>query len=268
MTAVTTTRDRVDGGGVSLPAVLHAEWIKLRTLRSTWFSLLATMIVVIGLGTLFSAIEAHHLHRFETLDPAEVSLRGVFLAQLTVTVLGVLVITGEYTTGMIHSSLEAVPRRYPVLAGKAAVFAVVTFAISLASTFVAFVLGQQALASSHQQASLGTPHVLRAIVGAAIYLTLVGLLAVGVGFILRNTGGAIATVVGIVLILPLLTQALPDPYSYDVGKFLPLNTGAQIVTIRHSDPHMFGPWAGLGITAIWAAVALAAGTVTLLRRDA
>ena len=267
MTAV-MERPSVGSGSVTMPSVLHSEWVKLRSLRSTWVSLLATMIVVIGLGTLFSAIEAHHVRHFERLDPVEISLRGVFLAQLTVSVLGVLVITGEYATGMIHSSLEAVPRRYPVLAAKAVVFGAAAFVTSLVSTFVAFLLGQQALARTHQQASLSTPHVMRAIVGAALYLTLIGLLAVGVGFILRNTGGAIATVVGIVLVLPLLTQALPNPYSWDVGKFLPLNAGAQLVQLRHPDPHLFGPWTGLGITAGWAALALAGGLVMLQRRDA
>jgi hypothetical protein len=268
MTAAVARAD-LGAGGVSQLTALHGEWIKLRSMRSTWFSLLATMVVVVGLGTLFSAIRAHHLgHGFGDFDPMEISLRGVFLAQLTVSVLGVLGVTGEYSTGMIHSSLEAVPRRYPVLVAKAAVFAVAAFVTSLVATFVAFLLGQQVLASTHHQASLSTPGAMRAIVGAAIYLTLIGLLAVGVGFIVRNTGGAIATVVGIVLILPLLTQPLPEPYSYDVGKFLPLNTGGQIVNVRHQDAHLFGPWVGLGITAAWAALALGVGVISLLRRDA
>jgi hypothetical protein len=267
MTAV-ATRPTVGAGAVTQLSVLKSEWIKLRSLRSTWFSLLAMVVVVIGLGTLFSAIRAHHMERGFIGNPIEISLRGVFLAQLAIAVLGVLVITGEYATGMIHASVEAVPRRVPVLIGKAAVFAVVAFVTSLVSTFVAFLLGQQAMAFTHQQASLSTPHAWRAIVGAAIYLTLIGLLAVGVGFVVRNTGGAIATVVGIVLVLPLLTEALPDPYSYDIGKFLPLNAGSQIIAPNSGDPHLFGPWAGLAVTAGWAAVALVAGAITLVRRDA
>jgi hypothetical protein len=262
-----STRPSVGTGHVTQLSVLHSEWIKLRSLRSTWFSLAAMVVVVVGLGTLFSAIRAHHLEH-GLGDPIEVSLRGVFLAQLAIAVLGVLVITGEYATGMIHASVEAVPRRVPVLVGKAAVFAVVAFAVSLVSTFAAFLLGQQAMAFTHLQASLSSPHAMRSIVGAAIYLTLIGLLAVGVGFVVRNTGGAIATVVGIVLVLPLLTQALPDPYSYQIGRLLPLNAGAQIIAPSGNDPHLFGPWVGLGVTAVWAVVALVAGAVLLRRRDA
>ena len=125
-------------------------------------------------------------------DPTLVSLRGVFLAQLAVGVLGVLVITGEYSTGMIRSSIAAVSHRLPVLVAKALVFAVTSLVVTVPSAFVAFLLGQQALSSTHLQASLSTPHAVRAIIGAGLYLTLIGLLAAGLGFLIRNTAGAIA----------------------------------------------------------------------------
>ena len=192
----------------------------------------------------------------------------MFLAQLAIGVLGVLMITGEYSTGMIRSSLAAVPHRNPVLIAKALVFAVSAFVVTEAVGFAAFLLGQQALASTHLQASLSTPGAVRAVIGGALYLTLIGLLGVGLGFLIRNTAGAIATLFGMVLVLPLLANALPSPYSTDVAKYLPLNAGTQIMTATHPDPNLLGPWAGIGVTALYALAALIAGAVMLKRRDA
>jgi ABC-2 type transport system permease protein len=277
MSAVATVpaagRADLDVARVSLLGVIRSEWIKLRSLRSTWFSLLATFLIIDGLGTLFSALRAHHLGRGPNVvllnyDTTQISLRGVFLAQLAVGVLGVLVISGEYGTGMIRSSLAAVPRRQPVLLAKALVFAAVVFVVSLVATFVGFLLGQQAQASTHFQATLSTPGALRAIFGAAIYLTLIGLLAVGLGFVVRNTAGAIATLFAIVLVAPLLASALPSPYDSDVTKYLPLTAGNRVISTVNPDANTLGPWAGIGITALYALVALVAGAVVLRRRDA
>jgi ABC-type transport system involved in multi-copper enzyme maturation permease subunit len=276
MTATTETRpvDLAEGRITQL-GVIRSEWIKLRSLRSTWYSLLATVVIVTGLGTLFSALRAHRFNqatgpdgRVFGFDATQVSLRGVFLAQLAIGVLGVLVITGEYSTGMIRSSIAAVPHRQPVLIAKALVFGIMAFVVTGVSAFFAFVFGQQALASTHAQASLSTPHAVRAIFGAALYLTVIGLLAVGLGFLVRNTAGAIAALFGVVLVLPLLTNALPDPYSTDIAKYLPLSAGTQIMVTRNFDPTMLGPWTGLGVTALYAVAAIVGGAVMLKRRDA
>jgi ABC-2 type transport system permease protein len=276
MTATTDTPPVDLGEGrVTQLGVIRSEWIKLRSLRSTWYSLLATVVIITGLGTLFSALRAHRFTqdigpggRVFGFDATQVSLRGVFLAQLAIGVLGVLVITGEYSTGMIRSSIAAVPHRQPVLIAKALVFAVMAFVVTFVAAFFAFIFGQQALASTHAQASLSTPHAVRAIFGAALYLTVIGLLAVGLGFLVRNTAGAIAALFGVVLVLPLLTNALPDPYSTDIAKYLPLNAGTQIMVTRNFDPTMLGPWTGLGVTALYALAAIVGGAVMLKRRDA
>jgi ABC-2 type transport system permease protein len=275
MTTIAAGREDLGQGRVTLINVIRSEWIKLRSLRSTWYSLLATVVIIAGLGTLFSAVRAHRFNqglgpdgRLAGFDPTQVSLRGVFLAQLAIGVLGVLVITGEYSTGMIRSSIAAVPHREPVLIAKALVFAVIAFVVTGAASLVAFLLGQQALASTHLQASLHTPGAGRAIIGAALYLTVIGLMGVGLGFLLRNTAAAIAGLFGIVLVLPLLTNALPDPYSSDIAKYLPLNAGTQIMSVTHPDSTMLGPWTGLGVTALYAVVALVAGALMLNRRDA
>ncbi len=279
MTSLTARRVDLSPGRVTQISVLHSEWIKLRSLRSTLWTLLATVAITVGLGSLFSVARAHRFNELVTtapngvrlaprFDPTVVSLRGVFLAQLAIGVLGVLMIAGEYGTGMIRSSLAAVPQRVPVLAAKAIVFATAAFVVSIVSAFAAFLLGQQALSSTHFQASLGTPHAIRAIFGAAIYLTLIGLMAVGLGFVLRNTAAAIASLFGVVLVAPLLANALPTPYSTDISKYLPLNAGTQILQTKDYDPSQLHPWAGVGVTALYAIVALIAGTIVLLRRDA
>jgi len=143
-----------------------------------------------------------------------------------------------------------------------------TPASSRASTFAGFLLGQQAQASTHAQASLSTPGALRAIVGGAAYLTLIGLLAVGLGFLIRNTAGAIATLFGIVLVAPILAAALPEPYSNDVAKYLPLNAGSQILVTMNFDPTQLRPWPGIAVTALYSVVALVGGALMLKRRDA
>jgi ABC-2 type transport system permease protein len=262
-------RSDLGTGGVTLSRVIRSECIKLRSLRSTWFSLLAAIVIIVGLGALFSSLRAHRFGRFDRLgfDPTLVSLRGVFLAQLAIGVLGVLVISGEYATGMIRSSLAAVPHRQPVLLAKALVFAVTVFVISEVAALAAFLVGQRALASTHLQATLSTPHAERAIFGAGLYLTLVGLLAVGLGFLIRNTAGAIATLFGILLVLPILADALPSPYSTDVSKYLPLNAGTQIMSTTRPDPTMLAPWTGVGIMAVYALVALICGAFVLQHRD-
>lgn len=276
MTATTAApRLTSTGSGVTLCGVLNSEWIKFSSLRSTWFSLLAALVITDGLGTLFSALHAHNMEQgigpggaIFGFDATQVSLRGMFLAQLATGVLGVLVITGEYSTGMIRSSLAAVPRRQPVLLAKTVVFAIPVFVISLATTFIGFLLGQQAQASTHAQASLSTPGALRAIFGAALYLTLIGILGVGLGFLIRNTAGAIAALFGVVLVAPLLAQALPNPYSSDVSKYLPLMAGQRIIQTVNPDPDLLAPWAGIGVLALYALAALIAGAVMLDRHDA
>ena len=274
MTAVIVEdRAGLGPGRATLGTSLSSEWIKVRSLRSTWWSLLAMVFFIVGLGTLFAAVRAHRYNQLGPgavdflSDPTQISLRGIFLGQLAVGVLGVLVVTGEYATGMIRASLTALPRRWPVLAGKAAVLAAVALVVTEAASFAGFFAGQAALASTHHQASLSSPGALRACFGAGVYLTIIALLGVGLGFLLRSTAGGIATLVGIVLILPLLAQALPTPYSTDVIKYLPLTAGTQIIATR-LDPTALAPWTGIGVAAGYAAAALLAGLYMLRRRDA
>lgn len=268
---------------VSLSRVIHSEWIKFRSLRSTWISIAAALVAAIGLGILFSALRASHFaaqtqgpHGLPAghpavlhggLDPTMISLRGLFLAQLAIGVLGVLLITGEYATGMIRGSLTAVPRRHPILLGKAVVFAASTFVIATAASLVAFLGGQAALNAQHLGVSLSSPGAARAVIGGGLYLMIVGLLGLGCGFLIRSTGGAIAALFGLILVLPLLANALPTSWQNDINPYLPLNAGSALMsTVTRA--HTLSPWTGGAVFAAYAVVALGFGLLMLLRRDA
>ncbi|MHB2022354.1 MAG: ABC transporter permease subunit [Mycobacteriales bacterium] len=264
---------------VSLARVIHSEWIKFRSLRSTWISIAAALVAAIGLGILFSALRASHFatagqgpHASHAvlhggLDPTMISLRGLFLAQLAIGVLGVLLITGEYATGMIRGSLTAVPARHPVLVGKAIVFGAATFVIATAASLVAFLGGQAALNTQHLGVSLSSPGAARAVLGGGLYLMIVGLLGLGCGFLIRSTGGAIAALFGLILVLPLLANALPTSWQNDVSPYLPLNAGSALMSTV-AKAHALSPWAGGAVFAAYALVALGFGLLVLLRRDA
>jgi ABC-2 type transport system permease protein len=263
-----------DLGRVTQGRVVRSEWVKLRTLRSTLFSFLAAIFCTVGLGILISELRANNFrHNGITakmatgFDPTAVSLRGTDLAQLAIGVLGVLVITGEYSTGMIRATLSAVPRRLPVLWAKAAVFSAAVFVVMGVASLLAFIGGQALLAGAGFQVGLGSPGAARAVLGAALYLTVVGLLGVGLGFLLRNTAGAIATLFGLLLVLPAIVSALPSSLYNDIFKYLPMIAGMQVMSTV-PDAGLLTPWQGIGVFALYAAAAIGAGAIVLQRRDA
>jgi ABC-type transport system involved in multi-copper enzyme maturation permease subunit len=262
---VSTSAERVTQG-----RVVRSEWIKFRSLRSSWFTMFASIVGMIGIGLLISYVTQQHWARMDPqerlgFDPTGRSLGGVFLAQLAVGVLGVLFISGEYATGMIRATLSAVPRRLPVLWAKLAVYGAVTFITMIVSAFLAF-LGGQALLGSHGT-SLSAPHVTRAVVGVALYLTVVGLLAVGLGFIVRSTAGGIATLFGLLLVLPALAHALPSNWQSAVSPYLPSNAGGAVFAVR-PDPGTLSTWVGFAVFCGYAVAAIVVGAVLLMRRDA
>jgi ABC-type transport system involved in multi-copper enzyme maturation permease subunit len=263
--ATAAERHRVTQG-----RVLIAEWIKLRSLRSTVYTLLAATGLTVGAGMLLAAFMAGQeapadpSHRV-LLDPTAVSLRGVFMAQLAIGVLGVLLVTGEYSTGMIRATLSAVPRRLPVLWAKAGVFGVVAAVLMIAASLAAFLGGQVILGP--RGTTLAAAGVARAVVGAGLYLTVVGLLGFGLGFIIRNTAGAIALLFGLLLVLPTLGEVLPSNWGRQVVPYLPSNAGQAIMSV-HQAPGELAPWTGFAVFCGYAAVAIVAAAILLKRRDA
>src|SRR4051794_20463145 len=254
-------------------SVVLSEWTKLRTLRSTLWSLLAAVLAMGGLGSIIAAVQ---MSRWLQLEPQErarydaidVGVGGYHLAQLAVGVLGVLVISGEYSTGMIRSSLMAVPRRLPVLWAKIAVYGAVTFVLMLAASFVSF-LAVQAIVTQHgQQVTLAAPHALRAVIGTALFLTVLGILAIGLGALVRNTAGGIAAFVALLFVLPGVSALLPASIGNAIGPYLPLNAAFTVATSTFENSHHLGPWTGFAVFCGYAAVIVAAAAVTLVRRDA
>jgi ABC-type transport system involved in multi-copper enzyme maturation permease subunit len=271
--AATDRSERASRERVTQARVLRSEWTKLWTLRSTRWSLLAAFVAMAGLGILVAAVQMNrwtHLHpderaTYNSLDPA---VGGWHLAQLAIGVLGVLVISGEYSTGMIRSSLMAVPRRLPVLWAKIGVFALVTFVLMLIATFISFFAVQAIVTSHHQQHSLGDPGALRVVIGTALYLTVLGVMSTGIGALVRNTAGGIALFVGLLFVLPGITAILPASLADSISPYMPLNAGTTVTTTVFEDPHHLSPWGGFALFCGYAAVAVGAGAVSLLRRDA
>jgi ABC-2 type transport system permease protein len=250
--------------------VLVSEWIKLRSLRSTALTLLAAVVAMIALAWLVGWATNAHWNTMQPderagFNPIDRSLAGVNLAQLAIGVLGVLLITGEYATGMVRATFAAVPRRLPVLWAKAALYAVVTFTLMLVSAFLAFLVGQHFLAS--HGTTLSAPHAWRAILGVAVYLTLIGMLAVAFGFLIRSTAGGIATLFGLLLVLPGVGQLLPASWQAHTLPYLPSNAGSSMFSVR-VDPTALSPGTGLLVVCIWVAVALALAAVVVRSRDA
>jgi ABC-2 type transport system permease protein len=248
--------------------VIRSEWIKLRTVRSSWWVLAATVLGIAIVGLLVSYVSNAHWSSMNAGDradfnPVNQDLIGVNLAELTVGVLGVLAVTGEYATGMIRATFAAVPRRFPVLAAKAGVLAAVTFAVALVTVLVTFV-GGQALLGSHG-ISLAHPEAVRAVFGATLYLTVVAVLGVGLGFLIRSTVGAIATLIGVLLVLPIMASALPGSSGFE--RYLPSMAGRALFIMNGGDG-MLSPWLGFAVFVLYTVVVLAAAALVLRQRDA
>ncbi|MGO9782354.1 MAG: ABC transporter permease [Streptosporangiaceae bacterium] len=260
-------------GHYGFAGVARMEWIKLRSVRSTGWLLGLAAAAVIGLAILVLAVDTSHWSHLSaasrsSFDPANNSLTGLALGQLLMATLGALVITSEFSSGLIRSTFAAAPNRPLVLAAKAAVLGAVTLAAGEVLAFAGFLAGQAAVASPAPHATLGQPGVLRAVLMGGGYLCLIALTGLGLGAIIRHTAGAIAAVVGVIFVLPLLTVPLPASLEPTVQKFLPEPIAANSLTAVKPIAHTLSPWAGLGLLILYTAVLLGAGAVALAKRDA
>ena len=258
---------------VTQARVLVSEFTKFRTVRSTVWTLLVAVVLMIGISALFSAVTASQYHTFDaadraTFNPVSISLSGMMFAVVAFGVLGVLMISGEYSTGMIRSSLTAVPRRLPVLWGKLAVFAGVIFSISLVASFICFFLGQALLNSHHLGVSVAAPGALRSIIGAALYVTVAGMIGVALGALFRNTAAGIATFAGVFFVIPPLTGLLPASISDHLSQYLPSYAGDALWGGARSVTNALSPWTGFAVLCGYAVVVIAAAALRLRRVDA
>ncbi len=259
-------RGPVDGN-VTLPRVLASEWLKFRTLRSTLLILGAAMLAMV----VFGAVIGHNTRNPAGLDPEDLvasgPLQGYYLGQLLIGSLGVLVVSGEYSSGMIRATLAAVPRRLPVLAAKLVVFMLVVGTAMTAASIAGFLVAQTFLNGYRPTFSLGDPDVLRVVVGTGVYLTLVGLLGGAIGWLVRSTPGSLVTLFGVILVLPVLLLVFHGAWAKHLGAWLPTGAGASFSTSLRA-PDSLGPWPGLAVMVAWVVGAYVVAAVLLRRRDA
>ncbi len=249
--------------------VIRSEWIKLFTLRSTWYILGFFVLSMIGVG---AGVAAVFDWRWDDLNPADreslsmidVSMGGIAFAQLVVAVLGVQLVTGEYATGMIRASLTAVPRRLMLLRGKVIVSAIVSAVVSIIACVATFFLSQAILGENG--AAIGDDGALRAIFGAAFFLVSIAVISTAIGFVTRATAGGIAAVVGLLLVLPVFSGLIPVDFVKDLMDYLPSSAGAALYGVGVESP--ISPLAGFLALCGWMIVAVIAAAVALQRRDA
>jgi ABC-2 type transport system permease protein len=258
------------------PGLLRAEWTKIRSVRSTVWSLIAFVVVAIGFSVLVAIVIANvwdkpgnHPNQVTLAnDPTSVLFGAGFgFGQLALCVLGVIVIASEYTTGAIRSSLLAVPRRLPMLAAKVIVFAVLELVVSAVTVFVVF-FATTAILHSHIDITLGQPGVLRATLGGIAYLIVLGIFAMAIGGLIRHTAGAIATVIGLVLVVPPLIGLIPGTIANHVHGYMPTVAGQLIGQTHQQAQDVLSPWQGFGVFCLWTVVLLGVSAVLLVRRDA
>lgn len=270
-TTIADARLGVGTGDVTQLRVVRSEWIKLRSLRSTGWTLGSAVLLLVGLGIPLCLQASHHWTPADVRggqeDPVFQSLGGMLLAQIPIGVLGVLTMTGEYATGMIRATLGLVPRRLPVLWAKVAVFAAASFALMLVAALVTFLVGQIPLSSHGVGATLGSHGAAGAVLGVAVYLTLVGLLGIALGGLLRHTAGAVSALLGVLLGLPILFGLLPESWQSG-ARFLPTLLGEGMgSTIPTSVTHQLAPGAAAAVMCLYTVVGLVGAAVVLAKRD-
>lgn len=274
-TVSTAPEPRTGFAPVNFKRLLESEWTKLRSVRSTVWSLALLAVLALGFTLLFTLLVSS---TWDTADPSDrasiiadptgfILGVGFQFGQLTICVLGVLVITSEYSTGMIRASLLAAPRRTPMLLAKGVVFAVLVFVVAEIVAFACFFLGS-AIMHKDAPVSIGDSGVLRAVIGAGLYLAVLGLFSMAIGAIVRHTAAGITGVIGLVLVLQPLAQLLPGSLGDHIHAYLPSEAGHLIAQAHRSSGDLLGPWEGFGVFCLWTAVLLAIASFLLQRRDA
>ncbi|MEV0997444.1 ABC transporter permease subunit [Nonomuraea sp. NPDC050202] len=243
--------------------ILRSEWTKIRSVRSTVWTLAAAFGLMVGLSALLSAsIKNDAEGPIPAGQAVAASLLGIMFAQLAIATLGVLVISSEYRTGGIRTSLMSVPKRMKLLTGKLVVFGATSLVVSALASAAALGVG---LAFT-QPPELATGEVVRALIGSSLYLTACGIFGLGLGTLVRHTPGAIVAAIGLMLVLPQVANQLPGQWGRTVAEYFTTNAGQLLVAGQSSES--LTPWGGFGVYLAWIAVATIAGAVLMQRRDA
>ncbi|MGW2943806.1 ABC transporter permease subunit [Streptomyces sp. NPDC001226] len=256
---------------MAMAHVIRSEWTKIRSVASTVWTLSAALVVTVALGMLISALTRREFDSMSprdrlTLDPTFISFAGMSLGQLAMIVFGVLVVSNEYSTGMIRTSLAAVPRRATFLFGKITVATALALVVGMATSFLAFFLGQAVLGP--HGARLGDPGVLRAVVGGGLYMTLIAMFSMGIAAMLRSPMLSLGVLMPFFFLISNILGNVSA--TKKIGRFLPDQAGSRILQVvpGTGDDTPYGPWGGLGIMVLWVAAALVGGYALLKKRDA
>lgn len=289
VSAARPTAQRASSARLTFGGVLKSEWIKLWTLRSTVWTLAITVVVMVGIALMFAAIinipdvetsGADGASMSDFFPSATIVTIGYSVGQLAIAVLGVLAITGEYSTGMIRSTFSAVPRRLPAFFAKLAVLFVTSFVVTLLGVGLSALVTAPLLSNQGMALDLGSSDNVRILVGAALYVATISALSLGIGALLRSTAGAIFTVVGLLMVVPqilsIVAMATGNKVVENIYKFLPGVAGERLLATGGSIDPMTGasasgalePWVGYGVLAGWTVLVLVVAAVLLKRRDA
>ncbi len=294
-------------GRAGFIGTVRSEFTKIRSVRSTYWTLIALVVACVGLGALISWARTQSYVQFKQGNggvfigrpgvapvpagrppasavaaladtirshAASMSLTGLFIGQLIIVVLGAIVITSEYSTGMVRTSLWAMPRRSTLYAAKGIVFGTIALVTGLITSFLAFFVGQAILSTQNLGVSIGYPEALRTALGGGLFLAACGLLAFGLGAILRHTAGAISAGIGLLFVVTFLINALPNPSTSwygqpDVDKWVPFDAGAGLwARTGMLGVNPFSPWIGFGVFCAYVAALIIGGLALFLRRDA
>lgn len=290
VSAARPTAQRASSSRLTFGGVVKSEWIKLWTLRSTVWTLAITVVVMVAIALMFAAIM--NIPGADSGAPEGTSMADVFpsativtigysVGQLAIAVLGVLAITGEYSTGMIRSTFSAVPTRLPAFVAKLGVLFVTSFVVTLLGVGLSALVTAPMLSNQGMSLDLGSDETVRILVGAALYVATISALALGVGALLRSTAGAIFTVVGVLMVIPqilaIVAMATGNAVVENIYKYLPgvagerlLSTGGPVdpMTGTAAASDALAPWVGYGVLAAWTVAVLVAAAITLKRRDA
>lgn len=259
-------------GRAGFPGALRSEWTKIKSVRSTMWTLGAAIVVTIGISVLGNWGRANHgdatAAQLAREDLAQRSLFGIILGQLIMVVFGAMAVTSEYSTGMVRTSLTAQPRRVPVFWSKLLVVTAVAFVVGEVISFTSFLIDSSFWRGKGVSLTLSSPHAMQAVVGGGLYLAGSAVLAFGLGAILRHTAGAITSGVGLLFVLTILTNFLPTSWQNHLNKWLPFNSGGQVWATQHVRGEDLGAWTGFGVFMIYGAVAVLLGFWIFRKRDA
>lgn len=274
MTTTIAIASRPKNERLRFTSALRSEWTKIRTVRSTFWTLFAIAIISLGVAAIAGISITHSWHTYSqiqrlTFDPTSTSLSGLLFSQLVIGVLGALVVSGEYATGTIRATFTAIPNRTSAMFAKTIVFGTLSLVVGEVLSFASFFLGQSLLTSPATHASISDSGVFRAVFGEGLVITALGLLALGLAMIIRSSAGAITAYVSIVLVLPIIIHVLPSSIANSIFKFLPLKIGNAMTTVvGPNDPTSFSPWVGLAILCGYAAFSIIIGIGLVVKRDA